>query len=549
MDNLLEALLARKSLPTKSELSALLNSLTPRELEEIDQLLMTVKEPWLPNPGPQTSAYYTRAKAVLYGGAAGGGKTDLLCGLAHNEHQSSIIFRRHFTEATPLIKRVEELFVPRWGDWSKKGHAFQFKKGNTLEIGAVKDLGDEQKYQGHADDLKGFDEATAFAYSQFLYLCGWLRSVRANQRTRIVACTNPPVDEEGMWVIKHWAPWLDKNYRGKKAMPGELRYFISDADGTRQEVDTNQPVTFRGKQYRPESHTFIPSSVADNPFLADTDYEDRLNQLPEPFRSKFLFGDFAAGIGADPYQLIPRDWVEAAQARWKERPCPLDLPRHQLGVDVSRGGVDRAVIVPRRGNYVEQLIMHKGAVTADGVRFALMIEQEMTHHQTVAALDTIGVGTSPYDHLRHRKGEANVWSMNGSESAKGQMDKTSTFGFVNCRAWWWWSMRERLDPISGDDIALPPDPEIIEELCVVNFMLRSNGVQIEAKDDIKKKLGRSPDKGDAIVYAFGQPNVAGLGIFGYYQRDYEDRKAARDNATAQSKDVVIKINLDKDGNK
>ena len=193
--------------------------------------------------------------------------------------------------------------------------------------------------------------------------------------------------------------------------------------------------------------------------------------------------------------------------------------------------------------------MHKGAVTADGVRFALMIEQEMTHHQTVAALDTIGVGTSPYDHLRHRKGEANVWSMNGSESAKGQMDKTSTFGFVNCRAWWWWSMRERLDPISGDDIALPPDPEIIEELCVVNFMLRSNGVQIEAKDDIKKKLGRSPDKGDAIVYAFGQPNVAGLGIFGYYQRDYEDRKAARDNATAQSKDVVIKINLDKDGNK
>jgi hypothetical protein len=507
----------------------------------VDLLLASVKEPWLPNPGPQTQAFYSQAKSILYGGSAGGGKSDLLFGLAHEEHWQSIIFRRHFTEIHPLQQRIRELFEPDYGTVVDK--KVTFKKGGFLELGAVKELGSERKYQGHPHDLKGFDEGTAFAYQQFLYLCGWLRSTRPGQRTRIVVTTNPPVNEEGMWVVRHWAPWVDKNYRGRKAMPGELRYFITTDEGARQEVDDPSPVTFRGKNYTPESLTFIPSSVEDNPFLADTDYASRLYMLPEPFRSKFLYGDFSAGITADPAQLIPREWVELAFERWRARPVPTDVPRQQIGADAARGGQDRAVLAPRRGNYVEQLIIHRGAIISNGPKMARLIQKEIQTPNTVVALDVVGIGTSPYDHLKLFSPNAKVWGMNGAASAKGQLDRTGNFGFVNCRAWWHWCLREALDPSNGDDLALPPDDELLQELCAVNFELTTSGIKIEDKEAIKKKLGgRSPDKGDAVVYAFARLNIAGMGVFDLYAADSAElARREAEKANEQTKDTVIRI--------
>lgn len=532
---------------SSNELEKLLKSLPAHLLEELDRLLTTATEPWLPNPGPQTEAYYSPAQVLLYGGAAGGGKTDLLFGLSYNEHYSSIIYRRQFTETQPLLRRAEELFLGRWGTWDKKGVSMRFNRpiGGFLEIGAVKDLGSEIKYQGHAHDLKAFDEGTAFAYQQFLYLCGWLRSTRAVKRKRIVVCTNPPTNEEGMWVIRHWAPWLDDNYKGKRAQPGELRYFIVDKEGNRIEVDTPDAVEYKGRLILPESHTFIPSSVQDNPFLANTDYESRLAQLPEPFRSKFLFGDFKSGITSDPYQLLPRAWVEAAFQRWRDRggKPPVNAPRDQLGVDVSRGGRDRAVIAARTGNMLEKLIEHQGRVTASGVSFAQLIANEMTHKNTTAALDIVGVGSSPYDQLCLHKGGSMVWAMNGAESAEGQRDSTGSFGFVNARAWWHWKFREALDPVTGDDLALCPDDELLEELCSINFHMQSNGIKIESKDDIKKKLnGRSPDKADATIYAFSHPPAGGLGVFGLYKERAEAQRIVNAaQSQASGKDQTIRI--------
>lgn len=74
---------------------------------------------------------------------------------------------------------------------------------------------------------------------------------------------------------------------------------------------------------------------------------------------------------------------------------------------------------------------------------------------------------------------------------------------TNSRSWAWWNLREMLDPASGCDVALPPDDRLIGDLTTPKWKLMSGGrIQIESKDDIRKRLGRSPDDGDAVVYSY-----------------------------------------------
>src|SRR5439155_17623492 len=79
----------------------------------------------------------------------------------------------------------------------------------------------------------------------------------------------------------------------------------------------------------------------------------------------------------------------------------------------------------------------------------------------------------------------------------------------NRRAATWWALREALDPETGAGIALPPDPALVADLAMPRWRLANRAgagaIQIEAKDEIRKRLGRSPDRGDAVVmaWAFG----------------------------------------------
>src|ERR1700721_2828782 len=193
---------------------------------------------WTPFPGPQTEALRSPADFLFYGGAAGGGKSDLILGAAGG-HKRSIIFRREYPQLKGIIDRSLEIYSAEGRFTKSPVPLWELSGGRSIEFGAVQHSGDEKKYQGRAHDLKAFDEITHFVESQFRYLTGWRRSADAKQRTRVIATGNPPTDTDGEWIIRFWAPWLDKTHP-RPALPGELRWFTTIA-GKDLEVPDNRP--------------------------------------------------------------------------------------------------------------------------------------------------------------------------------------------------------------------------------------------------------------------------------------------------------------------
>lgn len=480
--------------------------------EDIDAEIERRRRLWKPLPGPQTTAYFSAADELLYGGAAGGGKTDLLLGVSRREHHRSIIFRRVFPSLSAIVERTKAIYAPAC--YNESLRRWKFEDGRQIRFASIQHDKNKADYQGQAHDFYGFDEITEFTESMFRFVTGWNRSAIEGQRCRVIATGNPPCSADGDWVINYWGPWLDPAHPNP-AKPGELRWFTT-IDGRDVEILDGTPFESKGELITPRSRTFIPAQVQDNPYLIKAGYISRLQALPEPLRSKLLYGDFTKGREDNPYQVIPGSWVKMAQERWEQskRPC---APMTAMGVDVARGGSDKTVIAMRYGAWIDELQTYPGASTPDGPAVAALVLKHR-RDKAVINVDVVGVGTSVYDHLRNITDKAAP--INGAERSAAT-DKSGELGFVNLRAELWWKAREALDPASGLDICLPPDRELFSDLCAPAWKLTARGVQVEGKEDLIKRLGRSPDKGDAVVYAMGTKSLPGIGLFNWVKENHE----------------------------
>lgn len=492
--------------PSAAELLELLPHLTPEERAELDDVLTAGLPPWIPQAGPQTAAALSQADIVFYGGSAGGGKTDLLCGLALTEFTQSIIFRRQGTQLVGIEERLTQILGGRDGYNSQDGlwriPGMPGKpNGRTLELGSVKEPEDWIKYQGRPHDFIAFDEITHFLESQVRTLMGWLRSGKQGQRCRVVMAGNPPTDSEGEWVIRFFAPWLDPEHP-RPAKPGELRWYVTDADGKDMEVPNAKPVKVGNRWRNPRSRTFIPSKVEDNLFLMANGYADVLDALPEPLRSQMRDGKFGAGRQDHEWQTIPSAWIKAAQARWRARTDTEKGPMTVCSMDVARGGDDKSTIARRHANWFDELVSVPGAITKDGPSGASLLVQYVRDGAPIP-IDAVGVGSAVLDFAKGLG--MNTHAAVGSEGTTAK-DKTDNFRFRNLRALMYWRLREALDPTSGMDIALPPDPELAQDLAAVRYKVVTMGMQaallMRSKDEIREELGRSPDKGDAVAQTF-----------------------------------------------
>jgi hypothetical protein len=194
-----------------------------------------------------------------------------------------------------------------------------------------------------------------------------------------------------------------------------------------------------------------------------------------------VLGEFA---DAGENTLIPLSWVE--------RCINKDVPtgRKVLGLDVARYGEDKTVLTRRNGNKVISQTVTSKEDTMETTGKAKRVYQDEGYE--LINVDVIGVGSGVVDRLKEQS--INVVGINNADKASdGER-------FKNFRAESYWGMRERF---KDGDISIPDDEELVAQLTAIKYRYNSRGqLEIESKEDMKKRGIRSPDKADSLVLAF-----------------------------------------------
>lgn len=238
----------------------------------------------------------------------------------------------------------------------------------------------------------------------------------------------------------------------------------------------------------------------------DFEWEGRWYRPNDLFRVKVL-GMFPK-VSED--VLIPYEWVELANKRWESLTSEGFEPakKCRLGVDVAGMGRDASVLAPRYGNYLMKFEVHNSAGVADHMHVAGMAVPYLKKKGTKAFIDTIGEGAGVFSRLREL-GYQQAYSCKFSEGANRLTDITNVRTFANMRAYLLWAVRDWLDPKNGFDAAVPPNDFFMQECTEIHWKFQSNGdIIMEKKEEVKKRLGRSPDYLDALANTF-------------YPKDYE----------------------------
>lgn len=267
----------------------------PKEVEIVFQ----------PNPGPQTSFLSATEEEVLYGGAAGGGKSYAMIAdpmrYFNNPNFVGLLLRRTNDELRELKWETQKLYPRAFpgAKWKEQQSMWQFPSGAKFWMTYLERDDDVMRYQGQAFSWIGIDEltqyATPFAYT---YLKSRLRTADPElKKTLGIRATTNPGGPGHHWVKKMFIdPEVpNKAFWATDLETGEiLRY-----------PDDHEDVSKRGKPLF--KRRFIPAMLKDNPYLYnDGTYERSLQGLPENERRKLLYGDWSIVEGAAFAEFNPK---------------------------------------------------------------------------------------------------------------------------------------------------------------------------------------------------------------------------------------------------
>ena len=284
-----------------------------------------------PNVGPQVDFLAAPEKEVLYGGAAGGGKSfamlvDLLRYASNGNHRA-LLLRRTLAELTELIDQSRKLYPKAFPGavFRESKNTWSFPSGATALFSYVDKDNDVTRYQGQSFTWIGVDELgqypTPYVWN---YLRSRLRTTDPEIQTYMRASANP--GGVGGW-------WLKKMFVDP-AVPNDP-FWATDIDsGNILRYGPNHPTNADQPLYQ---RRFIPARLTDNPFLMESgEYEAMLLSLPEVERRRLLEGDWDVADGAafsefdrskhvvEPFE-VPYNWprLRAADYGYSSPSCVL----------------------------------------------------------------------------------------------------------------------------------------------------------------------------------------------------------------------------------
>lgn len=249
---------------------------------------------------------------VLYGGAAGGGKSDALIIEAlrqvDNPNYRAIIFRKTFPQCRELILKSLKFYkqaFPR-AKYNSTSHIWTFPSGAMIIFGSMPNRDSYLQYQGHEYAYIGFDELTHFTQEEYEYLISRNRSSDPEVRCYMRATANPGGIGHG-WVKDRFITAMPPNTTANQVLT------VTAPDG--REIK------------RITTKRFVPSSVFDNPMLRDTNYVTNLAMLPEAKRRALLYGDWDSFTGQvfTEWRNNPDGYKTRKQTHVIE---PFEIPRH-----------------------------------------------------------------------------------------------------------------------------------------------------------------------------------------------------------------------------
>lgn len=422
---------------------------------------------------PQTTQFQmlrSSADEILFGGAKGGGKSEVLLFGALRyigcKGYKALIVRRTYPRLKELIGR-SMCFRQLSGKYNKQDKTWSFPGGGTIRFGHCQNPGDELNYQGHQYHYIGFDQVEEFTEEMFLVISACGRKTD-DIPVRIRATANPGGTGR-IWVRKRWI---------RDKLPNVMYFTEGTVEG--------RPVKL--------SSMYIPSSVFDNKILIDhnPEYVLFLQNLPEKLRRMYLDGDFDAGDDSD--QLIPYKLIEKAKVKSR---LQLELPYDiYLGVDVARFGDDKTEFALIENDTLAEIQEYEKKDITEVARLLMNKISSCRIRPENVGIDTVGLGAGVYDICRSR-GIKLTEIVSGSKPLEIKEDP---FSYRNLRSQMLWHYRERLRE-SKARIAIEDDQFEEEAISLRYGISNEKVIAAESKEEIKKRLGRSTNRLDAVVYA------------------------------------------------
>ena len=266
-------------------------------------------------PQPKQFEFMSRSEnEALYGGAAGGGKTD--CAVAealrqvHIPHYRGLILRKTYPQLTEIIDKSYKIFKgshPR-AKFNQSQHVWTFPSGAKIFFGSMNHTKDRYNYQGKHFDFIDFDELTQFTWDEYYYLFSRNRPDGKGTRCYIRAQANPGGIGHG---------WVKERFITPSAPMNTIWSKLKYVNNKGKEV-----VTWH-------SRIFVPSTVFDNPKLLENDpqYIARLAAMPEVEKRALLYGDWDSFSGQ--VFLEWRNNIDHYEDRVRTHVIsPFEIPKH-----------------------------------------------------------------------------------------------------------------------------------------------------------------------------------------------------------------------------